>query len=59
LDGLHNRGALRGEELQTDLAEGWRAEGVEQAHRPVAVGDIKGDDDFVLGSGRQFHTMGG
>lgn len=59
MDGLHNRGTLSGEELQTNLAEGGAAEGVEQAHRPVGIGDIKGDDDFVLGSGRQFHTMGG
>ena len=39
-DGLHDRGALSREELQSDLAEGGGAEGVEQAHRPIGVRNI-------------------
>jgi hypothetical protein len=47
------------EKFQTDFAEGGSPEGVKETQSPVGVGNIEGDDDFVLGSGRQFHTIRG
>jgi hypothetical protein len=56
-DGLHNRGTLSGEKFQPYLTEGWGFQSIEQAHCALGIGNIESDDDFVLGSGRQFHTM--
>ena len=59
LHGFDDRGALCGKKFEADLAENrWLTQGVEEAEGPVGVGNIEGDDDFVLGSGRSFHTMG-
>ena len=58
LHGLNHGGAFRREELQSDLAEGrWLSKGIKESECSLGVGNIKGNDDFVLGSGRQFHTM--
>jgi hypothetical protein len=58
-DGLYDAGAFGGEELKPDLTEGRSfAKRIEQAQCPIRIWNIKGDDDFVLGSGGEFHTMG-
>ena len=58
LNGFDNRGPLRSEKLQADLADCRRlSEGIKQPEGAGCVGNIQGDDDFVLGSGREFHTM--
>ena len=58
LDGLHDTGAFGSEELKPDLAKGRSlAQRIEQAQCSIRIGNIKGDDDFVLGSGGEFHTM--
>jgi hypothetical protein len=57
LHGLNNGGALCREKFQADFAEGGSPKGVKETQSPVGVGNIEGDDDFVLGSGRQFHTI--
>ena len=53
---LDHGGALSREELQTDLAECWRfaviGYGIDESQGSFRIGNIEGDDDFVLGSGR-------
>jgi hypothetical protein len=58
LHGLNHGGAFCREEFQSDLAEGrWLSKGIEELECSVGVRNIEGNDDFVLGSGRQFHTI--
>jgi hypothetical protein len=53
LHGLDHRRAFCGEKFQADLAEGRGiAQGVKESEGSVGIGNIEGDDDFVLGSGR-------
>jgi hypothetical protein len=53
---LDHGGALSREEFQTDLAECWRftviGYGIDESQGSIRIGNIEGDDDFVLGSGR-------
>jgi len=57
-DGFHDGGALGSEEFEPDFHDRGRfAQGIEKAKRTVRVGNIEGDDDFVLGTIGRFHTM--
>jgi hypothetical protein len=55
-DSLHHGRSLCGEKLQADLAESrWLSvirQGVNESKGTVGIGNVEGDDDFVLGSGR-------
>ena len=59
-DRLHDRGTFGSEKLEPDFAEGRRfLQCIKESHGPVRIGNIQRDDDFVLGSGGEFHTMRG
>ena len=53
---LDHCGAFRREEFQANFAEYWWfaliSYGIEESKSSVGIGNIEGDDDFVLGSGR-------
>jgi hypothetical protein len=58
LQGLNHGGAFCCEEFQSYLAKcRWLSKGIEESECSVGVRNIEGNDDFVLGSRRQFHTM--
>jgi hypothetical protein len=59
-DRFHDRGTFGCEKLEPDFAECRRfLQCVKESHGTVRIGNIQGDDDFVLGSGGEFHTMRG
>jgi len=60
LYGFHDRGTFGGKKFEADLAEcRWLPEEIEESQGSGGIGNIEGNDDFVLGSGREFHTMRG
>jgi hypothetical protein len=53
---LDHRGTLGRKEFQTNLAECWGfaviSYGINESQGSIGIGNIQGDDDFVLGLGR-------